>query len=100
MFLFKNFGFTVSLSFHQHSTFHSSTIAHSNPVNKANISLVLQKSVFGGSAWEWNQDRWQFYLHQFLKEQPDLNYRNHLVVQEMKVASMTSNLGISPTPFS
>jgi glycosidase len=48
-------------------------------------SLVLQRSVFGGSAWEWNQERHQFYLHQFLKEQPDLNYRNPLVLQEMKV---------------
>ncbi|XP_023718249.2 probable maltase isoform X2 [Cryptotermes secundus] len=42
------------------------------------------RSVFGGSAWEWNQERRQFYLHQFLKEQPDLNYRNPLVLEEMK----------------
>ncbi|XP_021941641.1 maltase 1-like isoform X2 [Zootermopsis nevadensis] len=42
------------------------------------------RSVFGGSAWEWNQERHQFYLHQFLKEQPDLNYRNPWVLQEMK----------------
>ncbi|PSN33695.1 Maltase 1 [Blattella germanica] len=40
-------------------------------------------SVFGGSAWEWNEDRKQFYLHQFAKEQPDLNFRNIAVKNEM-----------------
>ncbi|CAG0885454.1 unnamed protein product [Cyprideis torosa] len=30
-------------------------------------------SVFRGSAWEWNDNRQQFYLHQFLREQPDVN---------------------------
>jgi len=33
-------------------------------------------SQFGGSAWEWDQPTEQFYLHSFLKEQPDLNWRN------------------------
>jgi alpha-glucosidase len=33
-------------------------------------------SQFGGSAWTWNEPRQQFYLHSFLKEQPDLNWRN------------------------
>ena len=33
-------------------------------------------SVFGGSAWEWHPPTGQFYLHSFLKEQPDLNWRN------------------------
>uniref|UniRef100_A0A182QCM6 alpha-glucosidase n=1 Tax=Anopheles farauti TaxID=69004 RepID=A0A182QCM6_9DIPT len=37
-----------------------------------------------GSAWEWNDVRQQFYLHQFHKKQPDLNYRNPGVVQAMK----------------
>lgn len=41
-------------------------------------------SVFRGSAWEWNEERQEYYLHQFLKEQPDLNYRNEAVVAEMK----------------
>ena len=31
------------------------------------------QSVFGGPAWEWDARRGQYYLHNFLKEQPDLN---------------------------
>ncbi|GBN47325.1 Maltase 1 [Araneus ventricosus] len=41
-------------------------------------------SVFGGSAWTWNEQRKQFYYHQFLPEQPDLNYRNPAVRSEME----------------
>src|SRR5580698_9292881 len=33
-------------------------------------------SVFGGSGWEWDEKTRQFYYHAFLKEQPDLNWRN------------------------
>jgi alpha-glucosidase len=33
-------------------------------------------SVFGGKAWEWDEKTGQYYLHSFLKEQPDLNWRN------------------------
>jgi glycosidase len=33
-------------------------------------------SVFGGKAWEWDKTTEQYYLHSFLKEQPDLNWRN------------------------
>ena len=31
-------------------------------------------SVFGGSAWEYEPERNQYYLHLFAKEQPDLNW--------------------------
>ena len=40
-------------------------------------------SVFGGSAWEWDEQTEQFYYHAFLKEQPDLNWRNPEVQQAM-----------------
>lgn len=40
-------------------------------------------SVFGGSAWQFNVHRGQYYLHNFLKEQPDLNYTNPDVVDAM-----------------
>lgn len=33
-------------------------------------------SVFGGGAWEWDGRRGQFYLHNFLASQPDLNLHN------------------------
>ncbi len=33
-------------------------------------------SDFGGSSWEWDAATGQYYLHAFLKEQPDLNWRN------------------------
>lgn len=36
-------------------------------------------SHFGGSAWEWDEATGQYYLHSFLKEQPDLNWRNPAV---------------------
>ena len=34
------------------------------------------KSIVGGSAWEWDEESKEFYLHQFLPCQPDLNWRN------------------------
>lgn len=36
-------------------------------------------SIFGGSAWEWDARRRQYYLHNFLISQPDLNYHNPAV---------------------
>jgi alpha-glucosidase len=40
-------------------------------------------SRFGGSAWEWDATTGQYYYHAFLKEQPDLNWRNRHVRQAM-----------------
>ncbi len=40
-------------------------------------------SVFGGSAWEWNEHLQQYYYHAFLKKQPDLNWRNPQVQEAM-----------------
>ena len=36
-------------------------------------------AVFGGSVWEWNGTRRQYYLHNFLISQPDLNFHNPAV---------------------
>ncbi len=38
-------------------------------------------SVFGGSAWAFDPRRRQYYLHNFLTEQPDLNFHTPAVVQ-------------------
>lgn len=40
-------------------------------------------SFFGGSAWEMDTHTGQYYLHQFTKEQPELNYRNPDVLDAM-----------------
>ncbi|TPG09931.1 alpha-amylase family glycosyl hydrolase [Sphingomonas oligophenolica] len=40
-------------------------------------------SDFGGSAWQWEEATGQYYYHAFLKEQPDLNWRNPDVRQAM-----------------
>ena len=37
------------------------------------------QSVFGGAAWTWDARRGQYYLHNFLSEQPDLNVHNSAV---------------------
>ena len=44
-------------------------------------------SVFGGPAWEWNGTRRQYYLHNFLIAQPDLNFHNP-EVQDAVLATM------------
>jgi len=33
-------------------------------------------SIFGGVAWQWEPRRSQYYLHNFLAQQPDLNFHN------------------------
>ncbi len=38
-------------------------------------------SIFGGSAWQWDTARCQYYLHNFLASQPDLNF-HELEVQD------------------
>ena len=40
-------------------------------------------SAFGGSTWAWDEATAQYYLHIFLREQPDLNWRNPDVERAM-----------------
>lgn len=52
-------------------------------------------SIFGGSAWEYDDGRNQYYLHTFLAAQPDLNWDNPMVRDEMKrVVRFWLDLGI------
>ncbi len=44
------------------------------------------QSVFGGPSWEWDARRGQYYFHNFLKEQPDLNLYNE-EVQDALIAA-------------
>src|SRR3989338_1033371 len=41
-------------------------------------------STFGGSGWEYDDKTQSYYYHSFLKEQPDLNWRNPEVKEAMK----------------
>ena len=45
-------------------------------------------SLFGGVAWQWEPRRGQYYLHNFLTSQPDLNFHNvdvqHAVLDNVK----------------
>lgn len=43
-------------------------------------------SVLGNSSWHYDIVRNQCYFHQFGKEQPDLNFRNPDVQEEMHVS--------------
>ncbi len=40
-------------------------------------------SIFGGSAWTWDSRRMQYYMHNFLASQPDLNFHNPAVQDAM-----------------
>ncbi len=40
-------------------------------------------AIFGGSAWQWDPIRKQYYLHNFLTSQPDLNFHNPAVQKQM-----------------
>lgn len=41
------------------------------------------QSVFGGSAWQWEPRRRQYYLHNFLASQPDLNFHCEAVQAQL-----------------
>ena len=40
-------------------------------------------SHFGGPAWTFDEKTGQYYMHQFVKQQPELNFRNPEVMKEM-----------------
>ena len=41
------------------------------------------RSIFGGNAWQWCEERQQYYLHTFATQQPDLNWENPEVRQAL-----------------
>jgi alpha-glucosidase len=53
------------------------------------------QSVFGGPAWTWDARRGQYYLHNFLPEQPDLNLHDRAVQDALlNVARFWLDLGV------
>jgi alpha-glucosidase len=53
-------------------------------------------ATFGGSAWEWDESTGQYYLHSYLKEQPDLNWRNpELEAAMLEVLKFWLDRGVS-----
>lgn len=53
------------------------------------------RSIFGGSAWEWCEERGQYYLHTFAKQQPDLNWENPEVRKALfDIANYWANKGV------
>ena len=70
----------------KHAWFLESKASKNNP--KADWYIWRDKptnwrSIFGGSAWEWCEERGQYYLHTFAKQQPDLNWENPEVRQAL-----------------
>lgn len=52
-------------------------------------------SAFGGSSWEYDPPTGEYYYHLFFKEQPDLNWRNPAVKQELwNTARFWLDLGV------
>jgi oligo-1,6-glucosidase len=41
------------------------------------------RSIFGGSAWQYDEQTGEYYLHLFTKKQPDLNWENPRVREEI-----------------
>ncbi len=69
----------------QHPWFTESKTSRTNPKSDWYVWVDKPKnggfpnnwvSVFGGSAWEYCEERDQYYYHSFLREQPDLNWYN------------------------
>ena len=52
-------------------------------------------SLFGGAAWEWDAARGQYYMHNFLVSQPDLNFHNREVQEAvLDTARFWLDLGV------
>lgn len=77
----------------QHAWFQESRSSRDNPKRDWYVWKDAQAdgsppnnwlSVFGGTAWEFDNHTKQYFLHSFLKEQPDLNWQNPEVREAIK----------------
>ncbi len=78
----------LSHSSDQHSWFKESRQSHDNPRQNWYVWADPKPdgtppnnwlSIFGGPAWHWDARRKQYYLHNFLASQPDLNFHEPTV---------------------
>ena len=54
------------------------------------------KACFGGSAWEYSEETDEYYLHFYSKKQPDLNWENEKLRQEIyRMMNRWLDLGIA-----
>ena len=71
----------------QHHWFQQSKLSKDNPYRDYYIwkdePLFDMQSTFGGSAWEYDKQTKQYYFHEFAKGQPDLNWENPKVMDEI-----------------
>ena len=71
----------------EHEWFKESRKSKDNPYRDFYIwrdePLFNKGSIFGGSAWEYDETTKQYYLHMFAKGQPDLNWENPKVLDAM-----------------
>lgn len=82
----------VNHTSHRHPWFEASRSSRDNPKRDWYIWRDGQNgrppnnwlAAFGGRAWQWDPSTGQFYLHSFLKEQPDLNWRNPEVLRAVE----------------
>ena len=82
----------LSHSSDQHPWFVESRQSRSNPKSEWYVWADAKAdgsppnnwlSVFGGSAWQWDTRRGQYYFHHFLSSQPDLNFHHEPVREAM-----------------
>jgi alpha-glucosidase len=75
----------VSHTSHEHAWFRESRASRDNPKSDWYVWADPKQdgtppnnwlSIFGGVAWRWEPRRRQYYLHNFLSSQPDLNFHN------------------------
>lgn len=80
------FSKAINTSHPEHLKYKNYFIWHEGKVlsNGTRMPPSNWNSIFRGSAWQWHDSVQAYYLHQFLSEQPDLNFRNEDVVEEMK----------------
>ncbi len=74
-----------------HAWFQESRSSRANPYREYYIwkdpvdgkEPTPEEAFFGGSVWEWDAATQQYYRHTFCKEQPDLNWNNSHMRQEL-----------------